>query len=118
MEPTYDNLLNYIPMNDTDYHRISEEMLNKISEALEPYDKDGALEVELQGGILSIDLPSGKQLLLSKHLASKQLWLSSPLSGGLHFSCSGKAWLLEGGRTLPQVLSQELKSLAGINVDF
>lgn len=105
-------------MNDTEYHQKSEEMLNKISEALEPYDEDGAVEVELQAGILTVDLPSGKQLLLSKHGITKQLWLSSPVSGGLHFSFDGKSWSLEDGRTLTQVLSHELNTLANIHVSF
>lgn len=67
---------------------------------------------------MTIDLPSGKQLLISKHGVTKQLWLSSPVSGGLHFSFKDEAWSLADGRTLTQVLSQELKNLAGIDVTF
>lgn len=105
-------------MNDTDYHRISEEMLNVISDILEPYDHDGVVEVELRDDSLTIEMLSGKQLLLSKHGVTKQLWLSSPISGGLHFAYQGGRWVLADGRALAEVLSQELKQLAAIDVVF
>ena len=105
-------------MNYMQYHQISEEMLNSLSIVLEEYDSTGAIEVELQAGILTIALPSGKQLLVSKHGVSKQLWLSSPISGGLHFSFDNQSWSLADGRTLSQVLSQELKQLADVDVTF
>lgn len=105
-------------MNETEYHQKSEDILNALQNVLEPVDENGDAEVEYQGGILTIDLPGGKQLLISKHTASRQIWLSSPISGGLHFSCRDGAWLLPDGRSLEAVLSQELKTLAGIHVAF
>lgn len=105
-------------MNETEYHRKSEDSLNRIQNVLEEADQRGELELEYQGGILSIELPSGKQLLLSKHTASRQIWLSSPVSGGLHFSFMNDDWVLADGRTLSQVLSHELKTMAGMEVLF
>ena len=105
-------------MEEARYHQISEEFLNRLSLALEALDEDGALEADYQGGILTINLPSGKQLLVSKHTASRQIWLASPFSGGLHFSYSAGRWVLADGRELSAVLSQELKQLAQIDVAF
>ena len=105
-------------MDETQYQRISEDCINSIADTLEAADAEGSLDVEYQAGVLTVDLSSGKQLLVSKHTASRQIWLSSPISGGLHFSHDGKAWCLADGRTLAQVLSQELKQLAGIDVTF
>lgn len=105
-------------MDESVYHLLSKESINIIIDRLEEADQSGALEMEYEGGILTLDLPSGRQLLLSKHTASRQLWLSSPLSGGLHFSHDGKGWTLADGRRLEDVLSQELKQLAQIDVTF
>ncbi len=105
-------------MEESDYHKKSEDCINAIENVLEAADQDGRLEVESQGGILTIAFPSGKQLLVSKHATSRQIWLSSPISGGLHFSYRDGAWALPDGRRLGEVLSQELKQLAGIDLVF
>jgi frataxin len=105
-------------MDDTAYHRISEDMFNGLLFALEPHDESGVIEVECQAGILTIGLRSGKQIVVSKHAASREIWLASPLAGGLHFSHAGGAWALADGRTLGAVLAAELKQLAGLDIDL
>ena len=112
------NLLNDIRMDEATYHRISEETLNHLADVLEEADARGDLEVEYQDGILTITLESGKQLLVSKHGVTKQLWLSSPISGGLHFAWDGSAWSLADKRILQDVLASELKQLAQLDVSF
>jgi iron donor protein CyaY len=105
-------------MDEASYHRISEDSINALLVQLETLDEDGAIEVEYQGGIITIEVPSGKQLVISKHTASQQIWLASPVSGGLHFAYNGSRWALPDGRTLSQVISQELQALAGLTVEF
>ena len=105
-------------MDETRYHQIAEECINALAALLEPYDEDGTLDVELQDGVLTIILPANKQLLISKHAASRQIWLASPISGGLHFSYNGTDWTLPNGRALNAVLAQELKALANLIVVF
>ena len=102
----------------SEYHRISEEMLNSLQEALEEADQAGLLDVERQGDILTLTLASRKQLLVSKHSVSRQLWLSSPISGGLHFRFENNAWTLPDGRSLQAVLAEELRAMAGLSVVF
>jgi len=105
-------------MDEASYHRISEETLNHFADVLEEADANGDLDVEYQDGILTLILESGKQLLVSKHGVTKQLWLSSPVSGGLHFAWNGSAWSLADKRILQDVLANELKQLAKIDVSF
>lgn len=105
-------------MDETHYQRISEECINSIVDVLEEADARGQLDAEYQDGVLTVGFPSGQQLLVSKHTASRQVWLSSPVSGGLHFSYNGTVWCLADGRMLTQVLSQELKQLANVDVTF
>jgi iron donor protein CyaY len=105
-------------MKETEYHQKSEDILNRLQIVLEPFDQNGDIEIEYQGGILTIALQSGKQLLVSKHTTSRQIWLSSPVSGGLHFSYKNAQWVLPDGRRLEAVLRAELEQLAGLSVDF
>jgi iron donor protein CyaY len=105
-------------MNEGEFHPLADKALEHLTDRLEEADQEGFLDVEAQNGIVTVVLNSGKQLIISKHAPSKQLWLSSPISGGLHFSYVGNGWALADGRTLHNVLAQELQALAGIAVAF
>jgi iron donor protein CyaY len=103
-------------MQETDFHRLADQWLKQAEAALEEADAGGALELEYQNDALTILFPSGKTLLISKHATTRQLWLASPLSGGLHFIYGDGQWKLQDGRTLEQVVRQELKTLGGIEM--
>lgn len=102
-------------MNETEFHSLADQWLSRAAEILEAHE---ALDVEHQGSTLTIIVPSGKTLLVSKHAPSLQLWLASPLSGGLHFShdAGKKQWTLADGRILEEVLSRDLESLAQVHI--
>lgn len=105
-------------MDESQFHRQADGTLDAIALALETADGDGSLDVELAGGVLTIVFPSGKQLVLSKHAPSRQLWLSSPLSGGLHFPWNGQSWQIADGAGLIEQLAQELRQMGGLTIDF
>jgi iron donor protein CyaY len=77
-------------------------------------------ELDLNEGILKIETRSSHVFLLSKHSPSCQLWLASPISGGLHFDYheSEEQWLLRDGTTLKQRLSDELFQLVNLRIFF
>jgi len=99
-------------MNETEYHKLADKTLEAIADALEDADAKGQLELEQQGGVLTIALSGGKQFVVSKHAPSQQVWLSSPVSGGLHFSYDGAQWALADGRVLEMLLYSELGVVA------
>jgi frataxin len=107
-------------MNERLFHPQADTMLDRLVEALESADENGMLEVEFQAGILTISLPNRKQFIVNKHAPTQQLWLSSPVSGGLHFPFDEKSntWRLADGRELTQILSGELKMIGNIEVVF
>jgi CyaY protein len=105
-------------MQESDFHRLADSWLTTAADVLEEADANKLLEVEYQNGSLTLTLPSKKTLLISKHTPTRQLWLASPISGGLHFIYGDAEWKLQDGRTLEEVLSRELKQLAGIEVSF
>ena len=100
-------------MDETLYHTIADATLMHCFDQLEQAYDNGAIdELELDGGILTVVTPERKTFLLSKHGPSRQLWLASPVSGGLHFSyAEGEHyWQLSDGRKLYEVLRSELAS--------
>ena len=101
-------------MNDSDFQRLADATLARIADVLEAADGAGVLDVELGQGVLTLGLPAGKTIVISKHGPSKQIWLSSPISGGLHFPCVGTDWVLTDGRELEALLAQEVKQLSGV----
>lgn len=73
-------------------------------------------DIDLEDGILTIELPDGAQYLLNRHAPTRELWMSSPASGAAHFAwdaASGR-WLdTRGGGALEQRLEGELSRALG-----
>ncbi len=107
-------------LENSQFHCLADAYLDAISDEIDAKDEDAAVDADLQQGVLAISLLGGQQYLISKHAPSKQLWLSSPISGGLHFSYNetDAAWQLEDGRKLGQMLSHELAHHTGIDFRF
>ncbi len=105
-------------MQATPYHQLADSIFNQLEAALEEVDADGQLELDIAGGVMTIVLENGKTFVVSRHEPSQQIWLSSPLSGGLHFSYQSGIWQLADGRDMTSLLANELKQLAGIHVSF
>jgi iron donor protein CyaY len=102
-------------MDETQFHQLADATLADYFVRLEPAFDTGALDdLELQGGILTIKTETGKTFILSKHEPSRQLWLASPISGGLHFSYQVDGWALRNGTELPVLLMQELAAEGAI----
>lgn len=98
-------------MDETRFHAIADATLEHCFDQLEDAFESGKIEeLELQGGILTIQSGGGRTFLLSKHAPSRQLWLASPLSGGLHFSFSEteQNWKLPDATLLYELLRREL----------
>lgn len=105
-------------MNDSEFHRLSDATLDTLFALFEEADARGQLDADYEGGIMTLELKDGKQLIISKHLPSRQLWLSSPLSGGLHFAydAATRQWRLPSGQGLRETLSRDIEQLAGVKV--
>ncbi|MCA0301854.1 MAG: iron donor protein CyaY [Proteobacteria bacterium] len=67
-------------------------------------------DADLQGGVLTIEADQGTWLV-NKHAPTRQIWLSSPLSGARHYAFDEAAGLWRDtreGDDLLTVLSAEL----------
>ncbi len=99
---------------ETDFQRLADATLARVAEALEKGLGEAA-EVDLQGGILTVELDAGGQYVINKHAPNRQIWLSSPKSGASHyaFDAARGTWIAtRSGRALADVLAEELGPLA------
>lgn len=95
--------------------RTLADLLERIEDSL-----GDELDVDLQGGILTIDLATGGQYVINKHAPNRQIWLSSPVSGASHFGHQpGRGWIsTRGGAHLHELLAQELSAATGTPIAF
>ncbi len=71
-------------IDESAFHKHADEALRTLLDVLDRSIGDVA-DVDLQGGMLTIALEDGREFAINKHAASRQLWLSSPVSGAWHF---------------------------------
>jgi iron donor protein CyaY len=103
--------------SESEFHRFADATLDALFDQLESAYESGSLEdLELQEGVLTIQTQLGQTFVISKHTASGQIWLASPISGGLHFSYESESgeWLLPDGTPLTARLTQELMQSGGL----
>ncbi|MGE3713234.1 MAG: iron donor protein CyaY [Alphaproteobacteria bacterium] len=107
-------------MTESDFHHLAERWLLAAQDAIDLADEEGLLDADLAEGVLTIQTDNAQVFVVSKHAPSMQLWLSSPLSGGLHFSYDDVSghWLLGDSRSLSELLMHELHVLTGVTVKF
>ena len=103
------------PIPETEFRTRADTTLEYLFERLDEEDMGGVLDLDLQDGVLSIVTNTGHTFVVSRHVPSKEIWLSSPLTGGLHFAYPSKNgdWSLRDGRTLTVVISEEVSQTTG-----
>jgi iron donor protein CyaY len=96
-------------LSETQFQSLASVTLTRLHDVLDAAYESGALEeLELEPGLLTIITETGKTFIVSAHAPSQQIWLASPISGGLHFPWNGTAWVLASGDTLETILTREL----------
>ena len=102
-------------MDDSSFEKLAGRTIDRLFEALDDAIGDHA-EIDMQGGILTIELEDGGQYVINRHGPNRQIWLSSPKSGAWHFERKGDsegggkggAWVsTRGSERLDAVLSAE-----------
>ena len=97
------------------FETLAQETIESLFEAAERELAEVA-EVDLEGGILNVELDDGRIYIINKHSPNRQIWLSSPLSGAHHFSFDQDAGVWASTRDAGQLinlLEDEFTSLKG-----
>lgn len=79
-------------LDEPRFATLADATLGRIADAVEDAIGDTA-DVELQHGILTISLTGGRQYVINKHAPNRQIWLSSPVSGAVHFDWRDGDWI-------------------------
>lgn len=102
-------------MDQSEFETIADRTLEGFMETIDENLGD-RLDVDMEGGILTIELDSGGQYVINKHAPNRQIWMSSPISGACHFSYDAdrKEWMdTRGGFGLSDLLAKELEAATG-----
>lgn len=75
-------------MNKTDFMNQVHDTFQGLAEMLENQ-LDEHNDIDIREGFLQITFPSGHTWLLNRHGPTQEIWLSSPITGGLHFRFHG-----------------------------
>ncbi len=107
-------------MDENTFHTAADHTLERFFDAIDAQLGD-SLEVDLEGGVLTVELENGGSYVINKHAPNRQIWMSSPASGASHFDydeASGQ-WLgTRGGGALAAMLAEELAEATGEAVDL
>jgi frataxin len=101
-------------MSQADFERRAAEILDTLFEQIEDQLGDW-LDVEMNGGILQIELPDGGAYVVNRHAPNREIWVSSPRSGAWHFAAGADgAWRsTRGTEELTALLAGELAAASG-----
>lgn len=107
-------------MDESRFESLAEDTLARFMDAIDEALGD-EMDVDLENGILKIELDNGGQYVINKHGPNRQIWMSSPVSGASHFAYDEGAatWVsTRGGDKLIDVLAAELEKAGGAPVDL
>jgi frataxin len=80
-------------MEESFYHELADKELAKLLEFAELLEESSNLEAELDSGVLTLTMPNKRQFVINKHTPSRQIWVSSPVSGAGYFEYEEGKWL-------------------------
>ena len=104
-----------MPVDDNTFEMLAKNTLDDLMEQVDEALGD-RMDVDLQAGILNIELENGGMYVINKQAPNREIWMSSPLSGAKHFSYdeSRKAWVdTRSDNSLYDLLSAELAQASG-----
>lgn len=102
---------------ESDFERVAAGLLSRWAEAIEEAEAD-AVSVDTAPGMVTVEIERAGTWVISKHAPTRQIWLSSPLSGASHYAPKGARWVSTrgDGADLAARLAAELKQAAGLDL--
>jgi iron donor protein CyaY len=106
-------------LDESRFAALAGDMLERIADGVDEALGD-KIDVELQGGILTLSLDGGGQYVINKHAPNREIWWSSPVSGALHFAYVDGAWIStrEPRAVLDRLLVKEMQEKFGVEVSL
>ena len=102
-------------MTESDFHAAVDAVLARIESAVE---RNDALEVDLEGGVLTIGCPDGTRIIVNRQTPNREIWVAAR-SGGFHFAWRDGEWRdTRSGDELFACLARILASQSGEKVEW
>lgn len=90
------------------FSQIANKTLNFIVDTIEDQDQDSNIDIDFTSDVINITTDFGV-FVINKHSASREIWLSSPISGPCRFFYSDDGvWVSRKNQQLFQILQKEL----------
>lgn len=108
-------------LDEPTFERLADETLKYLLAAIEAA-LGAHMDVDIEGGVLTIRLDAGGVYVVNKQAPNRQIWLASPASGAWHFDFldapakAGRWVATKGGVTLAALLASELSAVAGTSL--
>ena len=105
-------------MNDTEFHRTADALLQDIEAKLDDYDGEADLDCETNGGVMTLSFENGSKIIINKQEAFHQIWLAAR-NGGYHFDLKSDKWICDrSGGELFAMLAQAISEQSGEPFSF
>ncbi|WP_417831394.1 iron donor protein CyaY [Terasakiella sp.] len=96
-------------LDEIRFNAIADELLENLFDQLDDA-IGGHADVDLQDGILNIELDAGGVYIINKHGPNREIWMASPKSGATHYAYDGTDWIgTRDQANLLERLGEELK---------
>ncbi len=79
-------------MNEAAFVRFITDYLDTLLEKIEA-SYWSVVDCELSEGVLKIQTETNEIFIINRNIPRQELWLSSPFSGGAHFTYSQEQWV-------------------------
>lgn len=101
-------------MQDREFQSVFDELTIQLEDELEEYPED--LDIENAGGILTIGFPNGSTIVVSRQIATHEIWIAAK-SGGFHLANKVEGWVCgTTSETLAELVSRVVSEQLGRDV--
>jgi CyaY protein len=98
-------------LNDSQFQEIVDAEFVRIEDGVDELELD--VDIDASGGVLAFTLDSGSSVILSRQVASHEIWVAAK-SGGFHLKREGDGWRCENtDESLEQLLNRIFMEQAG-----
>ena len=101
-------------MNDSEFQEIVDDEFARIEDRVDELELD--VDIDASGGVLAFTLDSGSSVILSRQIASHEIWIAAK-SGGFHLKRAGAGWHCNNtDESLEQLLNRLFIDQAGASL--
>ena len=77
-------------MTDSEFLDLSEQVFQRIDQAIEAADLD--TDLMIHEGVMEIEFADGQKIIVNRHLPNREIWIAAR-SGGFHFHYQQGEWV-------------------------